>query len=89
MGIIFPLIDVTSFTDDEIQQHRRIAIFGVPAEKNIRQRDLNDPVDQLVALLLPGYTTEHQFNVLMNYIARSGHLTSPGRFFSSTGAGNA
>lgn len=85
-GDNFPLIDVTSFTDDEIQQHRRIAILEF-LQKNIRQRDLNDLVDQLVALLLPGYTTEHQFNVLMNYIARSGQLTSPGRFFRQLAQG--
>ncbi|WEF28700.1 Rpn family recombination-promoting nuclease/putative transposase [Klebsiella aerogenes] len=85
-GAHFPLIDVTSFTDDEIQQHRRIAILEF-LQKNIRQRDLNGLVDQLVTLLLPGYTTEHQFHVLMNYIACSGYLANPGRFFRQLAQG--
>ena len=85
-GAHFPLIDVTSFTDDEIQQHRRIAILEF-LQKNIRQRDLNGLVDQLVTLLLPGYTTEHQFRVLMNYIACSGYLANPGRFFRQLAQG--
>lgn len=53
----FPLVDVTVIPDDEIMQHRRMAILEL-LQKHVRQRDLAELLEQLVTLLLAGYTTK-------------------------------
>lgn len=40
-------------------QHRRVAILEL-LQKHVRQRDLADLLEQLVTLLLAGYTTQEQ-----------------------------
>ena len=45
----FPLVDITITPDDEIMQHRRIAILEL-LQKHIRQRDLMLLLEQLVTL---------------------------------------
>jgi predicted transposase/invertase (TIGR01784 family) len=63
----FPLVDVTVIPDDEIMQHRRIAILEL-LQKHVRHRDLFELQERLVTLLLAGYTTKEQLISLINYM---------------------
>ncbi|WP_194207923.1 Rpn family recombination-promoting nuclease/putative transposase [Superficieibacter sp. 1612_C1] len=76
----FPLIDITVIPDDVIMQHRRIALLEL-LQKHIRQRDLAGLLEQLVTLLLPGYTTHRQLVTLFNYIGQYGSTLDAGTFF--------
>ncbi|MBI0676626.1 Rpn family recombination-promoting nuclease/putative transposase [Citrobacter koseri] len=67
----FPLVDVTVIPDEEIMQHRRMAILEL-LQKHIRQRDLAELVEQLVTLLLAGYTTKEQLVSVVNYMLQAG-----------------
>lgn len=75
----FPLVDVTVISDDDIMQHRRMAILEL-LQKHMRQRDLADLLEQLVTLLLTGYTTNEQLLSLMNYVLQVGDTAVPGAF---------
>ncbi len=44
----FPLVDITVVPDDEIVQHRRVALLEL-IQKHIRQRDLMGLIDQTIA----------------------------------------
>ncbi len=72
----FPLVDVTVIPDDEIMQHRRMAILEL-LQKHVRQRDLVELLEQLVTLLLAGYTTKEQLISLVNYMLLVGKATEP------------
>ena len=67
----FPLVDVTVLPDDEIMQHKRIALLEL-VQKHIRHRDMLEFTEQLVTLLLSGYTTEIQVRSLMSYMVQVG-----------------
>jgi predicted transposase/invertase (TIGR01784 family) len=67
----FPLVDITVIPDDEIVQHRRMALLEL-IQKHIRQRDLMGLVEQIVSLLLTGLTNDTQIKTLFNYILRTG-----------------
>ena len=67
----FPLVDITVIPDDEIVQHRRMALLEL-IQKHIRQRDLMGLVEQIVSLLLTGVTNDSQIKTLFNYILRTG-----------------
>ena len=67
----FPLVDITVIPDDEIVQHRRMALLEL-IQKHIRQRDLMGLVEQIVSLLLTGLTNDSQIKTLFNYILRTG-----------------
>ncbi|MFP1592326.1 Rpn family recombination-promoting nuclease/putative transposase [Escherichia coli] len=67
----FPLIDVTVMPDDEIMQHRRMALLEF-IEKHIRQRDLMGLVEQMACLLSSGYANDRQIKGLFNYILQTG-----------------
>lgn len=47
----FPLVDITIVPDDEIMQHRRIALLEL-IQKHIRDRDLIGMVDRITTLWL-------------------------------------
>ena len=47
----FPLVDITIVPDDEIMQHRRIALLEL-IQKHIRDRDLIGMVDRITTLLV-------------------------------------
>ncbi|STV87564.1 putative YhgA-like transposase [Klebsiella michiganensis] len=66
----FPLIDVTEIPDDQLIQHRRVAMLEL-LQKHIRQRDLMDISEQLVRILSLGYTTRRQFKTLLNYMLQA------------------
>ncbi|HGM5492427.1 TPA: Rpn family recombination-promoting nuclease/putative transposase [Serratia fonticola] len=74
----FPLVDVTVIPDDDIMQHRRMAILEL-LQKHVRLRDLAELKEQLVTLLLAGYTTKEQLISLMNYMLQVGSTTEPER----------
>ena len=63
----------------EIMQHRRMAILEL-LQKHVRQRDLAELLEQLVTLLLAGYTTKEQLVSLMNYMLQVGDTASPETF---------
>jgi conserved hypothetical protein (putative transposase or invertase) len=78
----FPLVDVTVIPDDQIMQHRRVAILEL-LQKHVRQRDLADLLEQLVTLLLAGYTTQEQLTSLMHYMLQVGETRNPGELLST------
>ena len=61
----FPLVDVTVVPDDEIVQHRRVALLEL-IQKHIRQRDLMGLIDQLVVLLVTECANDSQITALLN-----------------------
>lgn len=72
----FPLVDITVISDDEIMQHKRMALLEL-LQKHIRQRDLVELINQVAALLLEGYTNEKQVRTLMNYMFQVGETEHP------------
>ena len=75
-GNAFPLIDVGTMADDEIMQHRAMAMLELLL-KHIRRRDLTELLDQLVTLIQAGYTTEQQLTVLMYWMVQNGDSAQP------------
>lgn len=75
----FSLVDVTVIADDEIMQHRRMAILEL-LQKHIRQRDLMELLEPLVTLMFTGYTGEEQLKPLFNYMLQVGRTPSPHAF---------
>ena len=67
----FPLVDITVVADDDIMQHRRIALLEL-MQKHIRKRDLMGLMEQLVALLIKGYANDSQLKTLFNYMMQTG-----------------
>ncbi|ELL2831714.1 Rpn family recombination-promoting nuclease/putative transposase [Escherichia coli] len=67
----FPLVDVTVVPDDEIVQHRRVALLEL-IQKHIRQRDLMGLIEQLVVLLVTECANDSQITALLNYILLTG-----------------
>ncbi|XNM78858.1 Rpn family recombination-promoting nuclease/putative transposase [Escherichia coli] len=64
----FPLVDITIVPDDEIMQHRRIALLEL-IQKHIRDRDLIGMVDRITTLLVRGFTNDSQLQTLFNLSA--------------------
>lgn len=75
----FPLMDITVVPDDEIVQHRRVALLEL-MQKHIRQRDLLGIVEHLTAILLNGYANDRQLKTLFNYLIHSGKALRLGKF---------
>lgn len=67
----FPLVDITVISDDEIMQHKRIALLEL-MQKHIRDRDLMGLVDRLVSLLITGAANDSQLHTLFNYLVQYG-----------------
>ncbi len=63
----FPLVDITVVPDDEIMQHRKMALLEL-IQKHIRQRDLLGLVDQIVSLLVTGNTNDRQLGDAANLL---------------------
>ena len=78
-GNQFPLIDVTVMPDDEIVQHRRVALLEL-MQKHIRQRDLSDITESLAAVVMLGYTSPRQLRMLFHYMLQYGNTAEPGVF---------
>ena len=77
----FPLVDVTVVPDDEIVQHRRVALLEL-IQKHIRQRDLMGLIDQLVLLLVTECANDSQITALLNYILLTGDEARFNEFIS-------
>ncbi|WP_239953402.1 Rpn family recombination-promoting nuclease/putative transposase [Pantoea sp. Z09] len=77
-GKAFPLVDVTVIPDDEIVQHRRMAALTL-LQKHIRQRDLAEVMDLLVAALQADKSSS-QTRSLVNYIIQAGETTDADAF---------
>lgn len=78
----FPLVDITVIPDDEIVQHRRMALLEL-IQKHIRQRDLMGLVENIVSLLVTGSTNDSQLKTLFNYILRTGDAPRFNTFISA------
>lgn len=78
-GRPFPLIDVTAIPDDEIVQHRRVALLEL-MQKHIRQRDLSGITESLATLVMLGYTNRRQLRVLFHYMLQYGNTADPSVF---------
>ena len=77
-GKAFPLVDVTVIPDDEIVQHRRMAALTL-LQKHIRQRDLAEVMDLLVAALQADKSSSQTLS-LVNYIIQAGETTDASAF---------
>lgn len=77
----FPLVDITVVPDDEIVQHRRVALLEL-IQKHIRQRNMMGLIDQLVALLVTECANDSQITALLNYILLAGDEASFKEFIS-------
>ncbi|HAT2214449.1 TPA: Rpn family recombination-promoting nuclease/putative transposase [Citrobacter freundii] len=75
----FPLVDITVIPDDEIMQHRRIALLEL-MQKHIRKRNLMGLVEQLVSLLATGYANDSQLKTLFNYMMQFGNTPHVDKF---------
>ncbi|KEJ81200.1 hypothetical protein AB08_3944 [Escherichia coli 5-366-08_S1_C1] len=73
-------MDITITPDDEIMQHRRIAILEL-LQKHIRQRDLMLLLEQLVTLIDEGYTSGSQLVAMQNYMLQRGHTEQADLFY--------
>ena len=78
----FPLIDVAVMDDNEIMQHKRVALLEL-VQKHIRTRDLQDFIEQLVTLLLIDNITDSQVNTLMEYILQVGETNDLHSLFTT------
>ena len=72
----FPLVDVTVLSDDEIMQHKRIALLEL-VQKHIRQKDMLELVPKLVALMGMELWTNEQIGALLNYISLASDTAKP------------
>lgn len=70
----FPLIDITVVPDDEIMQHRRMALLEL-IQKHIRKRDLMGLVEKLAILIIKGHANDSQLKALFNYLMQVGDTT--------------
>ena len=78
-GCPFSLIDVTVLPDDDIVQHRRVALLEL-MQKHIRQRDLSGITESLAAVVMLGYTNRRQLRMLFHYMLQYGNTAEPGVF---------
>ena len=75
----FPLVDLTVIPDDEIAQHRGVALREL-MQKHIRDRDLMGLVDRLVSLLVTSTANDSQVQTLFNYLIRYGDVSRASEF---------
>lgn len=75
----FPLVDITVIPDDEIAQHRGVALLEL-MQKHIRDRDLMGLVDRLVSLLVTSTANDSQLQTLFNYLIRYGDVSRVSEF---------
>lgn len=75
----FPLIDVSAMKDDDIMKHRRMAMLELLL-KHARTRDLAELTEQLVTLLLTGYTDDERLTTLLNWMLQTGDIAEPRAF---------
>ncbi|MGF1804231.1 Rpn family recombination-promoting nuclease/putative transposase [Aliivibrio sifiae] len=67
----FPLVDVTVIHDDDILQHRRIALLEL-VQKHIGQNDIRSFLEYFALLLLNDYHTDEQIRTMLEYLVING-----------------
>lgn len=75
----FPLVDITVTPDDEIMQHRRVAILEI-LQKHIRLLDINELADKLVILINQNTLTSAQLKTVLHYILETGKVENQQTF---------
>ncbi|EAA8387271.1 Rpn family recombination-promoting nuclease/putative transposase [Salmonella enterica] len=75
----FPLVDITVTPDDEIMQHRRVALLEL-MQKHIRARDWMSMVDKLTSLLIADIANDSQLQTLFNYLVQYGDTSRASDF---------
>lgn len=70
-GNDFPLVDITTVSDDKIITHRRVAMLEL-LQKHIRIRDMAELQEQIIKILNSGYVTDKLLPVLINYMLHVG-----------------
>ncbi|EAA7928834.1 Rpn family recombination-promoting nuclease/putative transposase [Salmonella enterica subsp. enterica] len=75
----FPLVDITVTPDDEIMQHRRVALLEL-MQKYIRDRDWMSMVDKLTSLLIADIANDSQLQTLFNYLVQYGDTSRASDF---------
>ncbi|ANA21836.1 Rpn family recombination-promoting nuclease/putative transposase [Salmonella enterica] len=75
----FPLVDITVTPDDEIMQHRRVALLEL-MQKHIRDRDWMSMVDKLTSLLIADIANDSQLQTLFNYLVQYGDTSRASDF---------
>jgi predicted transposase/invertase (TIGR01784 family) len=75
----FPLVDVTVLDDNNIMQHKRIAVLEL-VQRDIRRRDLLEFVGKIVLALQSNPCTPEQMESLLTYMAVNGETTDPKQF---------
>lgn len=78
----FPLVDITVMPDDEIMQHRRIALLEI-LQKHIRLRDLNEITNKLKILIHRKNITPEQLKTVLHYVLKAGKVDNPQAFFQT------
>ncbi|WGM03661.1 Rpn family recombination-promoting nuclease/putative transposase [Arsenophonus nasoniae] len=77
----FKLVDVTTLDDDEIMQHKRMALLEL-IQKHIRRRDMTELLDSIVKLLSYNYYTDNQVITMFNYLIQEGNAQKPMEFIT-------
>ncbi|QDQ29043.1 Rpn family recombination-promoting nuclease/putative transposase [Chitinimonas arctica] len=82
----FPLVDITVIPDEEILQHKGIALLEL-VQKHIRQRDMLQFVEELIWLMQSNPCTPDQLRSLLNYITQEGGTSQPQVLFEALASG--
>ena len=72
----FPLADVTVIPDEELMQHRSMALLSL-VMKHIRTRDMAEFFDRFALREMERMLTSDQFSAIMHYILWVGENTDP------------
>lgn len=77
----YPLIDITVIPDDELRQHKGIAILEL-VQKNIHQRDAVEFIKDIALQIAKKLLTHEQFQSLLYYISQEGESKDFEQFYS-------
>ncbi len=78
----YPLIDITVIPDDELRQHKGIAILEL-VQKNIHQRDAVEFIKDIALQIAKKLLTHEQFQSLLYYISQEGESKDIEHFYST------
>lgn len=78
----FPLVDLTVISDDDIMNHKRIAVLEL-LQKHIRQRDILEFIDLFISLLTNTEITGMQTHSALEYLLRVGQTTDLNKVIDS------
>lgn len=78
----YPLIDITVISDEELRQHKGIAILEL-VQKNIHQRDALEFIKDIALQVAEQFLTHEQFKSLLYYISQEGESEDFKGFYSN------